>query len=253
MGDVDLNPGGLGIVTPKPGSVNDGSANTSTNNKAHAANSQFTTNPGAILDPTFAKPATDSRLDLSPSFSSAATLVDPPQQPQALDEVPAAEKSPNKSPNKSPRFDEPDGDRTPTWREDIEPATEEDIFEDDEFSSVSDAFETRTTDSTSATSSVFRQDVENGRRYQHFKNGRYPIPNDDDELNREDMKHAMMLELTDGRLFYAPIRDNPSMILDIGTGTGECSSLNAILSRRRADNTFLWFRHLGYGHGRPLP
>lgn len=34
------------------------------------------------------------------------------------------------------------------------------------------------------------------------------------------MKHAMMLELTDGKLFYAPIGDSPQKILDLGTGTG---------------------------------
>jgi ribosomal protein L11 methylase PrmA len=30
----------------------------------------------------------------------------------------------------------------------------------------------------------------------------------------------MMLEVTDGKLFYAPIGDYPQKILDLGTGTG---------------------------------
>lgn len=30
----------------------------------------------------------------------------------------------------------------------------------------------------------------------------------------------MMLEATDGRLFYAPLGDNPQKIADLGTGTG---------------------------------
>lgn len=34
------------------------------------------------------------------------------------------------------------------------------------------------------------------------------------------MLHAMMLEVTDGKLFYAPIGDYPQKILDLGTGTG---------------------------------
>lgn len=104
----------------------------------------------------------------------------------------------------------------------IEPATgpaEEDEFE------TTDDFDTRSTGSTSATSSIYAHTFENGRRYQYFKNGRYPIPNDDSEQDREDMKHAMMLELTDGELFYAPIGDNPQNILDIGTGTGELGRL----------------------------
>ncbi|KAJ3946945.1 uncharacterized protein N0V96_003322 [Colletotrichum fioriniae] len=66
--------------------------------------------------------------------------------------------------------------------------------------------------STSITSSVLKHSYENGRRY--------PIPNDDIEQNREDMKHAMVMELTDGKLFHAPIGDSPSKIIDLGTGTG---------------------------------
>lgn len=100
----------------------------------------------------------------------------------------------------------------------IEAASEE--GDSDEFD-PQEGFETRSTGSTSACSSVFAHTYEHGRRYHHFKNGRYPIPNDNDEQSREDMKHAMMLELMDGKLFYAPIGDTPQMILDIGTGTGE--------------------------------
>lgn len=94
------------------------------------------------------------------------------------------------------------------------------VPEDDEFD-LTDGYDTASTGSTSATSSIYAHTIENGRRYQHFKNGRYPIPNDDEELNREDMKHAMLMELCDGELFYAPIGENPQKILDIGTGTGE--------------------------------
>jgi hypothetical protein len=92
---------------------------------------------------------------------------------------------------------------------------------DDEFDATSELFEDGT---TSVTSSIYAHTYERGRRYQSFKNGRYPIPNDDVEQNREDMKHAMLMELTDGRLFYAPIGDNPQKIFDIGTGTGESPS-----------------------------
>jgi hypothetical protein len=100
----------------------------------------------------------------------------------------------------------------------IEPASGPD--EDDEFETT-DGIDTRSAGSASATSSIYAHTYENGRRYQCFKNGRYPIPNDDSEQDREDMKHAMMLELTDGELFFAPIGEHPQSILDIGTGTGE--------------------------------
>jgi hypothetical protein len=102
----------------------------------------------------------------------------------------------------------------------IVPAGDDHVADEDEFE-LTDGYDTASTGSTSVTSSVYAHTIENGRRYQHFKNGRYPIPNDDEELNREDMKHAMMMELCDGRLFYAPIGENPQKILDIGTGTGE--------------------------------
>lgn len=102
----------------------------------------------------------------------------------------------------------------------IEPAGPRDEHDSDEFS-LTDGYETASSSgSTSVTSSIYAHTFENGRRYQHFKNGRYPIPNDEDELNREDMKHAMLLELCDGALFFAPIGDRPQKILDIGTGTG---------------------------------
>ncbi len=57
-------------------------------------------------------------------------------------------------------------------------------------------------------------------RYHYFRHGKYPIPNDDIEQNREDMKHAMVMELTDGKLYNAPIGANPQRMVDLGTGTG---------------------------------
>ncbi|KAK8133082.1 hypothetical protein PG999_001255 [Apiospora kogelbergensis] len=87
-------------------------------------------------------------------------------------------------------------------------------------------------DSTSVGSSVYGHSYQHGRRYHKARNirqnrhdcgyrhGRYPIPNDETEQNREDMLHAMMMEVTNGKLFYAPIDDNPQKIVDLGTGTG---------------------------------
>jgi hypothetical protein len=39
---------------------------------------------------------------------------------------------------------------------------------------------------------------ENGRRYHRFREGAYNFPNDESEQEREDMKHAMMLEESPG-------------------------------------------------------
>ncbi|KAK2749034.1 methyltransferase domain-containing protein [Colletotrichum kahawae] len=74
-------------------------------------------------------------------------------------------------------------------------------------------------DSASLSSSVLDHEYENGRRYHRFRHGRYPLPNDETEQDREEMKHTMFLELLDGDLFLAPIGDDPQKIIDIGTGT----------------------------------
>ncbi|EXA00602.1 hypothetical protein NW765_006302 [Fusarium oxysporum] len=62
---------------------------------------------------------------------------------------------------------------------------------------------------------------EHGRRYQGFLCGRYGLPNDDAEQVREGLKHKLYLDyLLDGKLFLAPIGNNPQKIVDLGTGVG---------------------------------
>ncbi|KAL1847841.1 hypothetical protein VTK73DRAFT_10251 [Phialemonium thermophilum] len=73
----------------------------------------------------------------------------------------------------------------------------------------------------SVTSSINESVWEYGRRYQVFRYGRYPLPNDDEEVNREILKHVMFKELLHGQLHLAPIGKNPQKIIDLGTGTGE--------------------------------
>ncbi|GKU09622.1 unnamed protein product [Fusarium langsethiae] len=92
---------------------------------------------------------------------------------------------------------------------------EEDEFETSDFDSA-----TLSSSSTSLNTSIYQHAFENGRRYHQYRHGTYPIPNDDAEQNRDDMKHAMMLELTNGNLYFSPICDNPQKIIDLATGTG---------------------------------
>jgi hypothetical protein len=73
--------------------------------------------------------------------------------------------------------------------------------------------------STSVASGVRDYVFENNRRYHKFKEGRYLIPNDNQEQEREDMKHVLVLNLCGGKLHFAPLQ-NPKRILDLGTGTG---------------------------------
>jgi hypothetical protein len=73
--------------------------------------------------------------------------------------------------------------------------------------------------SASITSSIRSHIQENGLRYHAFKHDStfYPFPNNENEQNRDDMKHAMTVMLCGGRLHYAPLRDDPQSILDLGT------------------------------------
>lgn len=93
----------------------------------------------------------------------------------------------------------------------------EDNFEDD--FAVSEYGGTQVSAFSSVTSSVYAHCYERGRRYHVYKHGRYPIPNDDTEQGREEMKHVMLKELLDGKLFISDL-ENPQKIMDLGTGTG---------------------------------
>ncbi|KUJ16053.1 methyltransferase [Mollisia scopiformis] len=74
--------------------------------------------------------------------------------------------------------------------------------------------------STSLTSSIYRYEYANGRRYNGFRSGAYPLPNDEEEQDRLDLLHHIFRLLLDGGLVSAPIGANPQRVLDIGTGTG---------------------------------
>lgn len=64
---------------------------------------------------------------------------------------------------------------------------------------------------------------ENGRRYHGYREGQYPLPNDEIEQDRLDMIHHIYRMLVGGALYLAPIttdRPPPNRVLDVGTGTG---------------------------------
>ncbi len=63
--------------------------------------------------------------------------------------------------------------------------------------------------------------TEPSSRYHAYKPGRYPIPNDEKEAMRENIRNALFLDLLGGRLHLAPIGERPQKIADIGTGFGE--------------------------------
>ncbi|KAL7912174.1 S-adenosyl-L-methionine-dependent methyltransferase [Trichoderma velutinum] len=88
--------------------------------------------------------------------------------------------------------------------------------DDDEF----DGDDGHSAESVTVRSSIWEHEWEGGRRYHHYRHGRYPLPNDDIEQEREYMKHVIHMELVGGKLFNSPIAPNPQRILDLCTGTG---------------------------------
>jgi predicted O-methyltransferase YrrM len=72
----------------------------------------------------------------------------------------------------------------------------------------------------------------------------YAFPNDEQELERLDMQHAMMTLLINNKLFWSPIAPDPHKILDLGTGTGVSSLL--ICKTKTENNIVMLSRHLGH-------
>ncbi|KAG9200048.1 hypothetical protein G6514_007644 [Epicoccum nigrum] len=71
----------------------------------------------------------------------------------------------------------------------------------------------------SLASKVTNYRYENGRRYHAYRDGTYYAPNDEAYSNYETIVHHLWLLTLHDQLFLAPVQ-NPSRILDIGTGTG---------------------------------
>ena len=69
-------------------------------------------------------------------------------------------------------------------------------------------------------SSVLSYPIEYGRQYHAYKAGTYHRPNDEAELDRLDLFHAMLLTAHDDRLHLASLVPPPQRILDCGSGTG---------------------------------
>jgi SAM-dependent methyltransferase len=74
--------------------------------------------------------------------------------------------------------------------------------------------------SASLASSIINYTYENGRRYHAYREGAYPLPNDEREQERLDLLHHIFKLMLDGDLFVAPVPSDPHRVLDFGTGTG---------------------------------
>ncbi|KAE9576893.1 hypothetical protein CGMCC3_g7299 [Colletotrichum fructicola] len=76
---------------------------------------------------------------------------------------------------------------------------------------------------TSLRDSIIDYRIENGRSYHRYKEGKYNLPNDDQENDRLESNHQLWLITLDDKLGVAPPCEKNATVgrvLDVGTGTG---------------------------------
>jgi hypothetical protein len=82
-------------------------------------------------------------------------------------------------------------------------------------------------------SSIFDYEEEYGRSYHAFRRGKYVMPNDEREQDRMDI-HYHSLRITMNDLLYISPIENPTNVVDMGTG-----ELSALPSRLLAITNLL--------------
>ncbi|KAG5656888.1 hypothetical protein KAF25_011057, partial [Fusarium avenaceum] len=66
--------------------------------------------------------------------------------------------------------------------------------------------------------------LQNGRRYHAFREGSYPMPNDEEEQERMDLGHHLYSLLLEGKLYLAPVNPNAQRVLDLAAISDHPSS-----------------------------
>lgn len=96
---------------------------------------------------------------------------------------------------------------------------EADNFADGDSALGGDSFKSST---TSIETSIMKHRHENGRIYHSYKDGKYLVPNDEQEQERADLQHHLYLLTYDGKLSVIPDLKGKKFqrVLDIGTGIG---------------------------------
>ena len=100
---------------------------------------------------------------------------------------------------------------------------EADVFDDN---SDGDSTWEHQSDTTSISSSIRQYRYENGRTYHSYKANEgvaYFLPNDDREVDRLDLQHAIMVMMQGNQLYLSPAGKEGKplqRVLDIGTGSG---------------------------------
>lgn len=57
-------------------------------------------------------------------------------------------------------------------------------------------------------------------RYHAYREGRYSLPNDEIEQQREELMHILVMDILEQQLYLAPMAEPPMKIMDIATGIG---------------------------------
>ncbi|KAI1343020.1 S-adenosyl-L-methionine-dependent methyltransferase [Xylariaceae sp. FL0016] len=61
---------------------------------------------------------------------------------------------------------------------------------------------------------------EGGRRYHSYREGRYSLPNDEIEQQREELMHILATDILEQKLFLSPLEKPPAKVMDLATGIG---------------------------------
>ncbi|KAI1770814.1 S-adenosyl-L-methionine-dependent methyltransferase [Hypoxylon cercidicola] len=73
----------------------------------------------------------------------------------------------------------------------------------------------------SITSSIYEYRTIKGRTYHSEKHdSKYFTPNDEQQMQSQDITHHYLTIMLDDKLFLPPVKDDVEKILDVGTGTG---------------------------------
>ncbi|KAI0421440.1 S-adenosyl-L-methionine-dependent methyltransferase [Xylaria grammica] len=70
------------------------------------------------------------------------------------------------------------------------------------------------------TGAADRHPWEGGRRYHTYREGRYSLPNDEIEQQREELMHILVMDILEQQLFLAPMAEPPKKVMDLATGIG---------------------------------
>ncbi|KAJ9157233.1 Methyltransferase domain-containing protein [Pleurostoma richardsiae] len=166
----------------------------------------------ADSQPHIDKPVEASRQQATPEPGIAGSDLQDPANPPA---EPSRETGLTHHESRAPPDNESAGSLDAMAGHSVDLSVDSDRTDVD--SSLGDLDTSSTT--RSASSSIYEFVEQFGRTYHKYKEGKYYLPNDEQEQNRLDLQHTISRKLLNGKLGLAPA-ENAHRVLDLGTGTG---------------------------------